>query len=120
MASGFWVQGSGLGVQASEFRVQDSGFRAQGTGLRVADEALRKINGTSLSSTAKTKLKAERHFEEFNLRALDAVPVSKLAMRGGHLCTPVTGPRVSINGDPTYMFSDFHHWDRVPSEGIPM
>ena len=53
-----------------------------------ADHALKVINETKLGNTKNNWLVAERHFEEFNLRALDEHPRSSKR-----------GPRVSIAAD---------------------
>ena len=70
--------------------------------------AIQRINDSEIGSTRDHALRADEHFEEFNLRALDEV-----------VDTTVKGPRVSISANPDYMFSAEDYWNVSPKQGIP-
>ena len=72
-----------------------------------ADHAIKVINETELGNTKNNRLVAEKHFEEFNLRALVE-----------HPCNSNRGPRVSIAAYQEHMCSIGDDWDVSPAEGI--
>ena len=70
--------------------------------------ALEGLNESGVGDTDDMDLRAEAHFEEFNLRALDMVEFGAGA----------TGPRVSIAADDGFLARKQGGWSLTPIQGI--
>ena len=72
-----------------------------------AVEAIQRLDGTGFYDTKGRQIRAEPHFEEFNLRAMDLVEYG----------TSPEGPRVSIGANDGWFARHANAWSLCPARG---